>query len=139
IEQPAATGIYLAARTRLFAGIYTAALGLNILLLHELVPRYGATGVGWAWFISSTSVPVLNLVIGHRFFRLNFSAKLLVFPIIAWIVVTRWLPSRLGVLAHTQTWFSVLAAVLVMFGVAGLLASDFKWMRGNLTVRGANQ
>ncbi|MGB9465160.1 MAG: oligosaccharide flippase family protein [Candidatus Acidiferrum sp.] len=139
IEQPAATGIYLAGRTKLFAGIYTVALALNLLMLHELVPRYGAAGVGWAWFMSSASVPILMLAIGQRFYRLRLSAKLVVVPIIAWIVVARWLSFRLWSLSATRIWLPILAAVVVVCGAAGLLASDFHWMRRDLNARGMNE
>jgi O-antigen/teichoic acid export membrane protein len=139
IEQPTATGIYLAGRTGLFAGIYTAALALNLLLLHELVPRYGAIGVGWAWFISSACVPILNLAIGQRYFRLDFSLKLLAFPVLAWIVVMRLLPSYLWDVAHTRIWLSILAAATVVLGAAGLLALDFYWLRRELNARGMNE
>lgn len=139
IEQPAATGIYITGRTAFFAGIYTVALALNLLLLRELVPRYGAVGVGWAWFLSSASVPLLNLAIGQQFYRLDFSAKLFVLPVIAWIAVTRWLSFRLSSLSATRIWVPILAAALVVFGAAGLLVNDFHWMRRALNARGTNE
>jgi O-antigen/teichoic acid export membrane protein len=139
IEQPAATGIYIAGRTGFFAVIYTVALALNLLALQELVPRYGAVGVGWAWFLSSASVPLLNLAIGQRFYRLDFSAKLFVLPVIAWIAMTRWLSLRLSSLSPTRIWVPILASALVMFGAAGLLANDFHWMRRALNARGTNE
>ncbi|MGH9641877.1 MAG: lipopolysaccharide biosynthesis protein, partial [Terriglobales bacterium] len=139
IEQPAATGIYLAGKTGLFAGIYTAALVVDLLLLHTLVPRYGAIGVGWAWFISSACVPLLNLAIGHRFFRLNFSVKLIVVPILAWIVIAHWLPFATWDFSPARWGPPVLAATLVALGAAALLASDFLWKRGELNAQRANE
>jgi O-antigen/teichoic acid export membrane protein len=139
IEQPAATGIYIAGRTVFFAGIYSIALALNLLLLRQLVPRYGAAGVGWAWLLSSASGPFLNLVIGQRFYRLNFSVRLFVLPVLAWIVVTRWLSLRSSSFSPTRTWVPILAFVLVLCGAAGLLASDFRWMRRELHARGAHE
>lgn len=139
IEQPAATGIYIAGRTAFFAAIYTVALALHIVLLYEFVPRFGAAGVGWAWFLSSASVPLLNMAIGQRFYRLNFNAKLFVFPVIAWIVVTRWLSFRFSNLSSSRMWVPTFACALVLFGVAGLLASDSHWMRRALNPRGMNE
>ena len=139
IEQPSATSIYLTGRTELFAGIWTVALTLNLLMLYELVPRYGAIGVEWAWFLSSASVPLLNLTIGRRFFPLNISPKLVVVPIVAWVAVTRLLPVSSWDFSPTRIWLSVLAAALVVFGMASLLASDFYWMRREFNARGISE
>ncbi len=139
IEQPAATGIYLSGKTGLFACIYTGALVINLLLLHELVPRYGTAGVGWAWLISSASVPILNLVIGQGFYRLNISAKLVVVPVLAWIVVRRWFSFDLSSFTPTRVWLPILAAALVVCGAAGLLATDFHWMRKEINASGTNE
>jgi O-antigen/teichoic acid export membrane protein len=139
IEQPAATGIYLSGRTGYFAAIYSAALVLNLLLLHELVPRYGAMGVGCAWLISSASVPLLNLAIGQKFYRLNISAKLVVGPIIAWLVMAFCLSFRLASFSASRMWIPILAAVLVVCAVVALLASDFHWVRGDFHARGVNE
>jgi O-antigen/teichoic acid export membrane protein len=138
MEQPAATGIYLAGHTGYFAAIYTAGLGLNLLLLYELVPRYGAIGVVWAWFLGSASVPLLMFAVGQRLYPLALSEKLLLIPIVPWALVflkpdvwdwhfSHFSPSRL--------WFQIPAAVLVTLGAALLLLQDFRGVRRKLAVR----
>jgi O-antigen/teichoic acid export membrane protein len=87
IEQPASTGIYLAGRTELLAVSYTAALGVNLLLLRLLVPHFGLTGVGYAWLVGSAIVPFLFLIFGQRRYHLSLRPKLLLAPILLWIVV----------------------------------------------------
>lgn len=139
IEQPAATGIYIAGKTVYFAAIYTVALAVNLLLLRELVPLYGAAGVGWAWLFSSATVPLLDLAIGQRFYRLKLSAKLFVLPLLAWIVVTHWLSFRFSSLSPARIWVPVLAFGLVVAGAAGLLANDFHSLRRGFYTRGANE
>jgi O-antigen/teichoic acid export membrane protein len=139
IEQPAATGIYIAGRTTFFAGIYTVALALNLLMLRELVPRHGAVGVAWAWLISSASVPVLMWGIGQRFYPIRLNGKLFVLPVIAWIVMTRWLSSRSWSFSPTRVWLPILATALVVFGGIVLLANDFHGTRREFNARGMNE
>jgi O-antigen/teichoic acid export membrane protein len=139
IEQPAATGIYLSGRTGIFAAIYTVALAINILLLVELVPRHGALGVGWAWFLGAAVVPLLMLAIGQHSYRLNLSVKLFVLPVIAWLAVTWLLPFPSWNFPSKRIWLPILEAGLVGLGTAGLLASEFHWMRREFDARGINE
>jgi O-antigen/teichoic acid export membrane protein len=136
IEQPAATGIYLSGRTKIFAAIYTVALGLNLLLLYLLVPRYGAIGVGLAWLIGSACVPLLDLLFGQRLYRLSFSAKLTLFPLLLWVFVLFRPPRGFvgGLLSHLVT--QVALGAVVVLGIAGLLIHDIRGLRRQLRDRG---
>jgi len=129
IEQPAATGIYLSGRTGIFAVIYLLALALNLLLLFVLVPRYGAMGVAWAWLLAWACVPILDLLVGQRTYRLSFNWKLAFLPILPWAFI---LPSLSRILViWRSTPFAVECAVsgaVVLFS-AGLLAYDFRSTR----------
>jgi O-antigen/teichoic acid export membrane protein len=129
IEQPAATGIYLSGRTGIFAIIYSVALALNLLLLFVLVPRYGAMGVVWAWFLAWACVPVLVLLVGQRTYRLSFNWKLAFLPILPWLFIVPQLSHIFGVWKGAQ--FAVecaLSGVVVLFS-AGLLVYDFRFTR----------
>jgi O-antigen/teichoic acid export membrane protein len=129
IEQPSATGIYLAGRTHVFAGLYTLAAAGNLALLALLVPRYGLLGVGWSWLISSTVVPVLNLTLGQKHYALSLRSKLLLVPVVPWaLVVLRWpmdVPNALANRFLTQC--ALCCAVLV--GLGWLLVSDMGAVR----------
>jgi O-antigen/teichoic acid export membrane protein len=128
IEQPAAVGIYLAGRTGLFAGIYTAALLLNFLLLYILVPRFGAMGVACAWLVSSGAVPALELAIGQRFYPLKLNARLILPPVLAWALAMGYFRTQVWNLPHHQLLAPVLTAAFVAAGTALLLLSDLRWL-----------
>src|SRR6266481_549641 len=135
IEQPAATGIYLSGRTEIFAAIYTIALVVNLFLLYELVPRYGAIGVGWAWFVGSAVVPVLDLVFGQKMFHLTFSAKLILFPVLPWFFISARLPEAFanGLVNHFVI-ECVLCFSVVLF-IGALLVYDIRDLRHQLRNR----
>jgi len=139
VEQPAATGIYLAGKTAYFAGIYTVALFVNLLCLRAFVPRYGVIGVGWAWLIGAASVPLLELAIGQRLYRLTIHSKLVLIPVLAWIVAVRWLPLQFSGVSTTKVWLAVLAAAMVAASLAALVASDFRWARRGMAMREINE
>ena len=125
IEQPAATGIYLSGKTGIFALIYSLALALNLLLLFILVPKYGAMGVAWGWLLAWACVPILDLLIGQRTYRLSFNWKLAVLPTVPWAFILPWLSHILGIWRSAR--FAIecaLSGVVVLFS-AGLLAYDF--------------
>jgi O-antigen/teichoic acid export membrane protein len=125
IEQPAATGIYLSGRTGIFAVIYSLTLALNLLLLYVLVPRYGAMGVAWAWLLAWTCVPILDLLVGQRTYRLSFNWKLAFFPVLPWAFI---LPRLSRTLVSWKTaHFAVECALAGAVGLftAALLAYDF--------------
>jgi O-antigen/teichoic acid export membrane protein len=132
IEQPAATGIYLSGRTEFFAAIYTIALIVNLLLLRGLVPRFGAMGVGWAWLLGSAIVPVLDLFFGQRMYRLTFSTKLMLLPVLPWILILARLPEAVtnGFLNHFLTECVLCLLVVLFFG--GLLVYDIRDLRHHL-------
>jgi len=135
IEQPAATGIYLSGRTEIFAAIYTIALVVNLFLLYELVPRYGAIGVGWAWFVGSAVVPVLDLVFGQKMYHLTFSAKLILFPVLPWFFISARLPEAFanGLVNHFVI-ECVLCFSVVLF-IGALLVYDIRDLRHQLRNR----
>jgi len=129
VEQPAATGIYLSGRTEIFAAINTAALAVNLLLLYGLVPRYGAIGVGWAWFLGSAVVPILDLFFGQKMFRLSLSARLTLWPVLPWLLILFRLPVAFaeGRLNHFVT-ECVLSSLVVLF-IGALVANDVRDLR----------
>ncbi len=135
IEQPAATGIYLSGRTEIFAAIYTIALFVNLFLLYELVPRYGAIGVGWAWLIGSAVVPILDLVFGQKMYRLTLNTKLILLPVLLWLLIFFGLPAAFaeGLLNHFV--FECVLCLLVVFVFGALVAFDIRDLRQQLRHR----
>lgn len=139
IEQPAATGIYLAGRTGLFAGIYTAALLLNLSLLYILVPRFGAMGVASAWLVSSAAVPAFMLALGQRCYRLKLDARLILPPVFAWALAMGFFRTQIWNLPHHQLVVPFLTATVVAAGTAVLLLSDLRWLRRERLPVGGNE
>jgi O-antigen/teichoic acid export membrane protein len=135
IEQPAATGIYLSGRTGIFTVIYFVALILNLLLLHVLVPRYGAMGVVWAWLLSAGSVPLMMLSVGQRFYPLPLNRKLLWLPVLPWILF--FLQSNLTDwhLISLRLSLQIVASVAILLSTAALMAYDFRNSRREFGVR----
>jgi O-antigen/teichoic acid export membrane protein len=125
IEQPAATGIYLSGETGIFAVIYSLTLALNLLLLYVLVPRYGATGVAWAWLLAWACVPILNLFVGQRTYRLSFNWKLALFPLLPWAFILPRLSPTLVIWRSAHFAIECALSGLVTLFTAGLLAYDF--------------
>ncbi|HEU0048117.1 MAG TPA: polysaccharide biosynthesis C-terminal domain-containing protein, partial [Nitrososphaera sp.] len=138
IEQPAATGIYLSGRTEIFAAIYTIALVVNLFLLYELVPRYGAIGVGWAWFIGSAVVPILDLFFGQKMYRLTFSAKLMLFPVLPWVFISARLPQAFANVLLKHFVIECFLCLLVVLFIGALLVYDIRDLRHQLRNRGGS-
>jgi O-antigen/teichoic acid export membrane protein len=132
VEQPAATGIYLSGRTEIFAAIYTVALAVNLILLYVLVPRYGAIGVAWAWFLGTAVVPILDLFFGQKLYRLTLNAKLILLPVLPWLLIFFGLPAAFaeGFLNHFV--IQCVLCVLVVFFIGALLAYDIRDLRQQL-------
>jgi O-antigen/teichoic acid export membrane protein len=137
IEQPSATAIYLSGRTEIFAAIYTTALVANLVLLRVLVPKYGAMGVGWAWLLGSALVPILDLFFGQKMYRLTFSAKLTLLPLLPWVLVFVRIPEAFGgrFLNHILIECALSFAVVLFVGM--LLVYDIRDLRHRLSNRGA--
>jgi O-antigen/teichoic acid export membrane protein len=129
IEQPAATGIYLAGRTDLFAYIYSAALCVNVLLLFLLVPRYGIMGAGWAWLIGSAVNPILMFALGQRFYRLSVSKILLFLSVLPWAFVLLRFSGGNWRTMFDSVLFQVVAGAGVVLGMLALLVTDFRRTR----------
>lgn len=135
IEQPAAAAIYLVGRTNIFAGIQTVALVVNLLLTYELVPRYGAIGAVWAWFLGSALLPVADLVIGQRFYPLRFKLKGLLLPVVPWVLIffgrriTNWNA------VASQLWVQILVGSFVAVLTIIFLLYDLRLVRSELAAR----
>lgn len=138
IEQPAATGIYVSGRTKIFAGIYSVALVFNLFLLYILVPRFGAIGAGWAWLLGSASVPVLDLLFGQKLYRLSFNVKLMVLPLLLWIAVFFLLPEGAAKSLPNQLLIEFALGAIVLLGIGGLLFHDIRGLRRELQSRAAS-
>lgn len=135
VEQPAATGIYLSSKTGIFAVIYTVALATNIALLYLLVPRYGTLGVGWAWFLGSAIVPFLDLLFGRRLYRLRFSPKLALLPLLPWIFpFIRVANNAAGTVRDSFSIECGCCALLLVF-ISTLLLHDVRDLRQRLSTR----
>ena len=132
IEQPASIGVYLAGRTDLLAVSYIVAVGVNLLLLRFLTPRFGLLGVGCAWFLGSAVVPALFLIFGQRRYPLSFRPQLLLAPIFLWIgaFVIRFRADRLWPSHTLLMQFSLSLVTLSILGY--LVSSDFYSLRRRL-------
>jgi O-antigen/teichoic acid export membrane protein len=130
IEQPSATALYLSGRTHLFAANYSAGFVLTLVLLRLLVPRMGIVGVGWAWMLGSALVPVLNLVVGQRYYRLSFDTKLIVFPLVPWIFVMLRLSG--GDWIWTSLRFECALSAAIVLGLFLLVFYDLRSLREDL-------
>jgi O-antigen/teichoic acid export membrane protein len=137
IEQPSATGIYLAGRTYLFATIYSVALGLNLLLLYVLVPRYGSAGVCWSWLVGSAVVPILNLLLGQKHYRLSFSTKLIFVPVVPWMFVIFPWPKDMAAVVENHLLVQCALCGAVVLTLGALLFDDIRAVRRQLHNRSA--
>jgi O-antigen/teichoic acid export membrane protein len=136
IEQPAATGIYLSGRTGIFAVIYSLTLALNLLLLYVLVPRYGAMGVAWAWLLAWAFVPILDLFVGQRTYRLSFNWKLALFPLLPWAFILPRLSPTLVIWKSAHLAIECALAGAVVLFTAALLTYDFRSTRRQARISG---
>jgi O-antigen/teichoic acid export membrane protein len=133
IEQPASTGIYLAGRTGLLSVFYTVALCVDLTLLYLLVPKYGILGVGWAWLLASALVPVLMVSAGQKTYPLTFNWKLMVLPLLPWVLVLgrgTWSLASFSSLGYLIS--QLLLCVAIIFGAVILVLHDFRMMRRGL-------
>ena len=129
IEQPASAGVYVSGRTDLLAISYTAALGVNLLLLRLLVPRFGLMGTAWAWLVGSAVVPCLFLVFGQRRYRLSFHLKLLLVPVVLWATVLLLKPAFEALFAAHRILLQSGLSLAVLLLIAPLLINDFRSLR----------
>jgi len=137
IEQPASTGIYLTGRTGLLALSYTIALGINLILLRLLVPAYGLVGVVVAWVCGSAMAPILFLVFGQRRYLLSFRWRVLVPPVLLWIVALVVAPfGKIDTFGH-RVLLEILTAVPVCLILSFVLIHDFLALRKQLQVSAA--
>ncbi|MGC1968243.1 MAG: oligosaccharide flippase family protein [Candidatus Acidiferrales bacterium] len=133
IEQPASTGIYLAGRTGLLSVLYTVALCVNLTLLYLLVPKYGILGVGWAWLLASALVPVLMVIAGRKIYPLTFNWKLMVLPLLPWVLVLgRGTWSLASFSSSGYLIWQLLLCLAIIFGAVILVLHDFRMMRRGL-------
>jgi O-antigen/teichoic acid export membrane protein len=133
IEQPASTGIYLAGRTGLLSVLYSIALCVNVVLLYLLVPKYGILGVGWAWLLASAVVPFLMVIWGQKSYPLTFNWRLMVLPLLPWVLVLgrgTWSLASLSSLGDLIS--QLLLCIAIIFGAVILVLHDFRMMRRDL-------
>jgi len=135
IEQPASVGIYLSGRTGLLALSYTVALCLNVLLLWLLVPGYGSIGVGWAWLLGSTAVPILFLLLGQKHYRLSFSVKLLAMPLVLLVVIMLLVPSGDAPWSGHVFLFQCVLSLVVLLVIGALISYDLRSLRRQIRLR----
>ncbi len=123
LEHPSAIAIYVAGRTKWFAFIYSIGLLANIFANVVLTPRYGMVGAAEAWLVGWAIVNGIMLLVGQRFYPLQFGWKLLMPPLVCWVamllswrhilpalVMLRW-PTQMGMALLV---IGVVSAVLLM-------------------------
>jgi O-antigen/teichoic acid export membrane protein len=134
MEYPASIGIFLAGRTKIFLGIYLAGLLVDIALLALLIPRLGMLGAAWAWLAASLLVTALMATVSQRFFRLTFTRKLLLLPIVLSAVLLLARRSVLEVLGVLHWPAQTALALLALLGAGALLVYDLRSTRRVLHV-----
>lgn len=135
IEQPASVGIYLSGRTGLLSLSYTVALGLNVLLLWLLVPRYGIMAAGWAWLLGSAAVPLLFLILGHKHYRLSFNAKLLAVPVLLLVITLLLVPRGYALWPDHVFLFQCVLSLAVVLVIGALVSYDLRNLRRQIRLR----
>lgn len=139
MEYPTAIGIYLAGRTKWFALIYSIGLGISLLTNYVLTPNYGMFGAAWAWLVAWMVITGLMAWLGQRYYPLLYDWKLFLISIMPWgfiLIGQHWITPGLTCL-H---WLAQTAlALMVMLGVGGLLAHDFRVTRKQILSEKAGQ
>jgi O-antigen/teichoic acid export membrane protein len=139
IEQPAATGLYLSGRTGSLAAAYTIALLLEVVLLLQLVPKYGAVGMVWAWLIGSATVPIFFLAVGQRLYRLNINWELLFLSIFPWCFAFVVCSQKLfrDALRHIIVQAAVASTIALYMGY--MIVRDCRKLQRRLQATGASE
>jgi O-antigen/teichoic acid export membrane protein len=130
MEYPAAIGIYLRGRTQWFAVIYSVGLVVNVLANYLLVPTYGVFGAAWAWFVAWVTITILMAWLGQCYYPLSYEWKWFLIPIMGWLVLFVGQQWFAFVTNETFWLLRMLLAVIVTFGVIGLIGHDF-WLVAN--------
>ncbi len=127
MEYPMAIGIYLAGRTKWFVLIYLVGVVINVLVNYLLVPTYGMFGAAWAWLVAWMVITGLMAWIGQHYYPLHYEWKLLLIPIVLWGFIFLGEHSLAPDLANFYWPSRIVLALVVIFGVVGLLVQDF-WL-----------
>jgi len=130
MEYPAAIGIYLRGRTQWFAVIYSVGLVVNVLANYLLVPTYGVFGAAWAWFVAWVTITILMAWLGQCYYPLSYEWKWFLIPMMGWLVLFVGQQWFAFVTNETFWLLRMLLAVIVTFGVIGLIGHDF-WLVAN--------
>lgn len=124
---PAPVGIYVSGRTGWFVLIYSVGLVLDLILNYLLVPTFGIFGAGWAWLITWGGITGLMVLIGQKYYSLQYNWALLVLPIVLWgVTFTITQLVNMSELSSKLSWLvRILLVAVILLLVGGVLLKDF--------------